>query len=100
MSNHFDLSINYNGRPVEIKVLILSKELPKIIYAVWPKDEELKKYFENVKQFNFHINSEITSDNNLVIKNFVIYDYKEPEIKPKDVSFEFAVWNSLLIYNI
>jgi hypothetical protein len=100
MNDHFDLSINYNERLVEVKVQRLSKELPKIIYAVWPKDEELIKRLENVKQFYFHINSEITSDNNLVIKNFVIYDYKEPEIKPKDVFFEFAVWNSLLIYDI
>jgi hypothetical protein len=100
MNDHFDLSINYNGRLVEVKVQRLSKELPKIIYSVWPKDEELKNHFENVKQFNFHINSEITIDNNFVIKNFVIYDYKNPEIKHKDAYFEFAVWNSLLICNI
>jgi predicted DNA-binding ArsR family transcriptional regulator len=100
MNDHFDLSINYNGRLVEIKVQILSRELPKIIYAVSIKDEELKKHFENVIQFIFHINSEITDDNKLVIKNFVIYDYIEPEIKNKDIYFEFAVWNSLLFYNI
>lgn len=100
MKNHFDLSINYNGRFAEIKVQRLSEELPKIIYAVWPKDEELKKHFKNVKQINFHINSEITRNNDLEIKNFVVYDYKQPENQPKDVSFEFAVWNSLLIYNL
>jgi hypothetical protein len=42
MENHFDLSINYAERLVEIKLQRLSKELPKIIYAVWPKDEDLK----------------------------------------------------------
>ena len=99
MNNHIDLSINYNGRKVEINVLILSKELPKIIYVVWPKDEELIKHFDNVKQINFHINSEITKEDNLVINNFVVYDYKEPKKQLKDVSFEFAVWNSLLVYN-
>lgn len=100
MKNLFDLSINYNGRLVDIKVKRLSEELPKIIYAVWPKDEELKKLFENVKQINFHINSEITTNNNLEIRNFVVYDYKEPEKQFKDVFFELAVWNSLLIYNL
>ena len=100
MKNHFDLSINYNGSLAEIKVQRLSEELPKIIYAVWPKDVELKKHFKNVKQINFHINSEITRDNDLEIKNFVVYDYKEPKNQPKDISFEFAVWNSLLIYNL
>lgn len=100
MKNLFDLSINYNGRLLDIKVQRLSEELPKIIYAVWPKDEELKKHFENVKQINFHINSEITKNNNLEIRNFVVYDYKEPEKQLKDVFFELAVWNSLLIYNL
>ena len=42
MNNHFDLSINYKGRQAEITVQVLSSELPKIVYSVTPKDEDLK----------------------------------------------------------
>ena len=45
MKNHFELSNNYKGRLVEIIVQRLSEELPKIIFAIWPKNEELKKDF-------------------------------------------------------
>lgn len=45
MKNNFDLKIEYNERTVEIKVQILSSELPKIIYSVTPKDEELIKHW-------------------------------------------------------
>jgi hypothetical protein len=100
MNNHFDLSINYNGRQAEITVQVLSSELPKIVYSVTPKDEDLKKHFKNVKQFYFHINSEINYHKLLEIKNYVIYDYIDTEIKNADVLFEFAVWNTLLKYNI
>ena len=100
MENYFDLSINYDGRLLEIKVQILSKELPKIIYAVLPKDEELKKRFQNVKHFYFHINSELNKvENILEITNYVIYDYKTNENQIKDIEFEFGVWKSLLKYN-
>jgi hypothetical protein len=101
MENYFDLEIEYNGRLVEIKVQILSKELPKIIYVVWPKDDELKKYFENIIQFNFHINSKLNKvENILEIFNYVIYDYKKEENQIKDIEFEFGVWKSLLAYNL
>ena len=96
MKNHFDLKIEYNERTVEINVQILSGELPKIIYSVKPKDEELIKHFKNVKQFYFHINSIITYNKLLEIKNYVIYDYIDPSIKNTDIEFEFAVWKNLL----
>ena len=100
MKNHFDLKIDYNKRSVEINVQILSGELPKIIYSVKPKDEELIKHFNNVKQFYFHINSVITYNKLLEIKNYVIYDYIDPSIKNTDIAFEFAVWKNLLTYTI
>lgn len=100
MNNHFDLSINYNGHHTAINVQVLSSELPRITYSITPKDEELKKHFKNVKQFYFHINSEINNHKLLEIRNFVIYDYLDNEIKKTDVLFEFAVWNTLLKYNI
>lgn len=96
MKNNFDLKIEYNERPVEINVQILSGELPKIIYSFKPKDEELIKHFKNVKQFYFHINSVITYNKLLEIKNYVIYDYIDPSIKNTDIEFEFAVWKNLL----
>lgn len=100
MGNHFDLSINYDGRLVEIKVEILSKELPKIIFAVWPKDEELKNHFQNVKQFYFHINSVLNkAENILEVTNYVVYDYETEVNQIKDIEFEFGVWNSLLTFN-
>lgn len=97
MKNNFDLKIEYNERPVEINVQILSGELPKIIYSVKPKDEELIKQFKNVKQFYFHINSVITYNKVLEIKNYVIYDYIYSSIKNTDIEFEFAVWKNLLV---
>ena len=100
MKNNFDLKIEYNERTVEIKVQILWSELPKIIYSVTPKDEELIKHFNNVKQFYFHINSVITYNKLLEIKNYVIYDYIDPSIKNTDIAFEFAVWKNLLTYTI
>ena len=100
MNNHFDLSINYNGRHTAINVQVLSSELPRITYSIRPKDEELKKHFKNVKQFYFHINSEINYHKLLEIRNYIIYDYIDTEIKNTDVLFEFAVWNTLLKYNI
>ena len=100
MKNHFDLKIDYNKRSVEINVQILSGELPKTIYSVKPKDEELIKHFNNVKQFYFHINSVITYNKLLEIKNYVIYDYIDPSIKNTDIAFEFAVWKNLLTYTI
>lgn len=100
MENYFNLTINYNGQQVEITVQILSSELPKIVYSVTPKDEELKKHFKNVKQFYFHIHSEINSHKLLEIKNYVIYDYIDNKIKNTDVLFEFEVWNTLLKNNL
>ena len=79
---------------------ILSGEHPKIIYSVKPKDEELIKHFNNVKQFYFHINSVITFNKLLEIKNYVIYDYIDPSIKNTYIAFEFAVWKNLLTYTI
>lgn len=100
MKNHFALPINYDGRTVEIKIQCLSNELPKIIYAVWTEDEELKKHFENVKQLYFHTNSKFKkAENVLEITNYVIYDYKTELNKFKDIDFEFGVWNSLLKYD-
>jgi hypothetical protein len=65
MNNHIDISINYNGRQAAITVQILSSELPKIVYSVTPKDEELKN------------------------------DFETKILKPRDLEFEFAVWNVL-----
>lgn len=59
MNNHIDISINYNGRQAAITVQILSSELPKIVYSVTPKDEELKKDFEN---FNLYFIMETVRD--------------------------------------
>lgn len=100
MGNHFNLTINYNGQQVEITVQILSSELPKIVYSVTPKDEELKKHFKNVKQFYFHIDSAINYQELLEIRNYVIYDYIDTKIKNTDVLFEFGVWNTLLKYKL
>lgn len=96
MENHFDLSINYDGRFVEMKVQRLSKELPKIIYAVWPKDEELKKYFENINLY-FIIESEENKVGPSTIQHTVKYDFKLGKFESRDIKFEFAVWEALSI---
>lgn len=101
MENHRDLLINYNGRILAIKTQCLSKELPEIIYVVFPIDEELKKHFENIKKFYFHINSKLNKiENILEITHYVVYDYETEINQSKDVVFEFAVWNSLLKYDL
>lgn len=94
MENHFSLSINYDGRLIEIKVQRLSKELPKIIYAVWPKDEELKKHFENIYLY-FIIESEENKVGSSTILHTVKYDFKLDKFKSRDIKFEFAVWEVL-----
>lgn len=96
MENHFDLSINYDGRFVEIKAQSLSKELPKIIYAVWPKDKVLKEYFENINLY-FIIQSEKNKDDSSTMQHIVKYDFKLDNFKSRNLSFEFAVWEVLSI---
>jgi hypothetical protein len=97
MKNHYDLSINYAERLVEIKLQRLSKELPKIIYAVWPKDEDLKKYFEDINLY-FIIESKKNKDDSCTILHTVKYDFKYNKFKSRDIIFEFAVWKALLFF--
>jgi hypothetical protein len=94
MNNHFDLSINYNGRQVEINVQVLSSELPKIVCSVTPKDEKLNFFFENFNLY-FIIETVRVQDFNYQISHSVIYDFKTKILKPRDLEFEFAVWNVL-----
>jgi hypothetical protein len=94
MNNHIDISINYNGRQALITVQILSSELPKIVYSVTPKDEELKKDFENLNLY-FIMETVRDQDFNYQISHSVIYDFKTKILKIRDLEFEFAVWNVL-----
>jgi hypothetical protein len=94
MNNHIDISINYNGRQALITVQILSSELPKIVYSVTPKDEELKKDFENLNLY-FIMETVRDQDFNYQTSHSVIYDFKTKILKIRDLEFEFAVWNVL-----
>lgn len=96
MESNFTLPIIYNEQYTEINVQILSNEFPKIIYVVKLKTPQSVKQFENIEQFNFHINSEVVGNNKLEIRHYVVYDYKIPGNEIKDANFEFAVWHSLL----
>ena len=93
MENHFDLSIKYNERLVDITVQRLSKELPKIMFAVWPKDEELKKYFENINLY--FVKEEIKTNSYRTVWHRVLYDYNSKGISKTNLNFEFAVWEAL-----
>lgn len=100
MEKHFNKQIDYDGCTMEISVQVLSAELPKIILSVKPRDFELIKHLENVRQFYFHINSENIKENLLDIRNYVVYDYVDNVSRNTDIKFEFAVWKSLLFFDI
>jgi len=97
MKNHFDLTIKYHEDNMEVHLQCLSCELPKIMYFVSPKDEKLRKIFEN---FNlFFIQESVNSDSGKrTIVYSVNYDYKSKNFnKYRDIEFETAVWKELIL---
>jgi hypothetical protein len=94
LKNHFEFYISYDSRNIKVVVQKLSSELPRIIYAVWPKDEELEKYFGNVNLFFIQ---EVKKNNagKPIIWYKVKYDFKSEDNNVRDIEFEFAVWEQL-----
>jgi len=92
--NHIELTISYANREVKVLVQKLSTELPKKIYAVWPKDEELEKKSGKV---SLYFIQEVEKENNdkPIMWYKVKYDYKSEDNSVRDIEFEFAVWEQL-----
>lgn len=94
IKSHFELTISYDSRDIKVVVQQLSLELPRKVYAVWPKDEELEKYLGKV---NLYFIQEVEKKNNdkPIIWYKVKYDYESEDNNVRDIEFEFAVWEQL-----
>lgn len=94
VKSHFELTVSYDSRDIKVVVQKLSTELPRKVYAVWPKDEELEKYLGKV---NLYFIQEVEKKNNdkPIIWYKVKYDYESEDRNVRDIEFEFAVWEQL-----
>jgi len=94
VKNHFELTVSYDSRDIKVVVQKLSSELPRKVYAVWPKDEELEKYLGKV---NLYFIQEVEKKNNdkPILWYKVKYDYESEDNNVRDIEFEFAVWEQL-----
>ena len=93
MKRNFDLSISYQGREISVAVQFLTSEDEyPIIFAVWPKDEFLKKEFDDTF-VTFAVTSKPNKDTPPTIWHKVHYS---KEVKSKNLEFEIAVWAELL----
>uniref|UniRef100_UPI004047E7F4 hypothetical protein n=1 Tax=Mariniflexile sp. TaxID=1979402 RepID=UPI004047E7F4 len=95
--NHFEIIMTYKMRNIKVVLQKLSSELNRKVYAVWPKDEELERYFENVNLF-FIVEEEKNNFGKPITWYKVKYDYKLEDINVRNIEFEFAVWEQLSKY--
>ncbi len=89
-SIHFDRTILYKEDPLDVHFQCLSSETP-MVYAVWPKDEKLKRLFDNT--FVLFTKS-IKSREEAQPTTWHQVHYSK-NAKSADLDFEFSVWNEL-----
>jgi len=89
-SKHFDCKISYKGSSLDIHVQCLSTESP-LIYAVWPKDVELKQMFDNT----YVLFSKSIKPSEEILPTTWHQVHYSKNVKSTDLDFELAVWNEL-----
>jgi hypothetical protein len=90
MGRHFDLTISYEKKSLEVTVQCLSEEFP-LIYAVWPKDETLKLSFDN----SFVLFTQYLVKRNREFPTTWRKVHYSKDTKSPNLKFELAVWNVL-----